>query len=266
MGAPQPVEPSFLFTVPAGRVVRSMDLDIALSGVFFGAGGEQSLGTAAALGLGDIAQVELGSMGISNSLAGPRRVDAVPAGGLRVYLPVWRYLQGLTATFRRSGTSEVRLGDEDYRMKVGDLALMGTLANFATSEEGAAAAGGWQGIKVRTHLGLIYVDPNLSNSAGSLRMAGGFWKPFGGLELWRRDSRARVMAELGWNADFGPQGGIEAIAVVTGGVRFFFSKHVTADIGIKHQSDYHGLSESVMQFKIRMALPTHLLRDRIVGR
>ncbi|MSR82815.1 MAG: hypothetical protein EXS58_07800 [Candidatus Latescibacteria bacterium] len=266
MGAPRPIEPSYLFTVPAGRVVRSMDLDVAASGVFFSAGGEKPVGGAVVLGLGDIAELELGSLALSSSLQGTRQVQVVPAGGLRVYLPVWRYWQGVSASFRRSGTIEEQVGGVSYQEKVGHFSLTATLANFPSSDEGSAAVGGWEGIKVKAHLGLIYVDPNMQSTGQEISGQEGFWRPYGGLELWRRDSRARVMAELAWNADFGPQGRIEKIATVTGGVRFFFSKHVTADIGVKHQSDYHGLSELVMQFKVRMAVPTHLLRERVVGR
>jgi hypothetical protein len=262
MGAPPPVEPSYLFTIPAGRVVRSLDLDVAASGVFLGEGGGKPVGTSAVLGLGDIAEVEIGAMELASSLGQTKRTHSVPAGGLRVYLPGWKYWHGLSASFRRSGTHEERVEEERYEKKVGNFAVMATLANFLTPEEGNEVAGGWQGIKVKTHLGMLYVDPRLTPSPSK---AQGFWKPFGGFELWRKDSRARIMGELGWNADFQPGGQVEEIWIATGGVRFFFSKHVTADIGVKHQSNQQGLSESVMQFKLRMSFPTHLLRERIVG-
>lgn len=262
MGVPPPVEPSYLFTIPAGRVVRSLDLDVAASGIFLGEGGGKPVGTSAILGLGDIAEVEIGAMEIASSLGQSKQTHSVPAGGLRVYLPGWKYWHGISASFRRSGTYEERVEGVRYAEKVGNFSVMATMANFLTPEEGSEAAGGWQGIKVKTHLGMIYVDPRLTSSA---EKAQGFWKPFGGFELWRKDSRARIMGELGWNADFQPGGRIQEIWEATGGVRFFFSKHVTADIGVKHQSNQQGLSESVMQFKLRMSFPTHLLRERIVG-
>lgn len=262
MGIPPPIEPSYLFTIPAGRVVRSLDLDVAASGIFLGEGGGKPVGTSATLGLGDIAEVEIGTMEMVSSLGRTKRTHSVPAGGLRVYLSGWKYWHGLSASFRRSGTYEERVDGVRYEEKVGNFSVMATMANFLTPEAGSEAAGGWQGIKVKTHLGMIYVDPRLTPSP---EKAQGFWKPFGGFELWRKDSRARIMGELGWNADFQPGGRIEEIWMATGGVRFFFSKHVTADIGVKHQSNQQGLSESVMQFKLRMSFPTHLLRERIVG-
>ncbi len=262
IAAPPPIEPSYLFTIPAGRVVRSLDLDVAASGIFLGEGGGKPVGTSATLGLGDIAEVEIGAMEMVSSLGGAKRTHSVPAGGLRVYLPGWKYWHGLSASFRRSGTHEERVDGVWYAEKVGNFSVMATLANYLTAEAGSEIGGGWQGIKAKTHLGLIFVDPRLTSST---KEGHGFWRPFGGFELWRKDSRARIMGELAWNADFQPGGGIEEIWMATGGVRFFFSKHVTADIGVKHQSNQQGLSDSVMQFKLRMALPTHLLRERIVG-
>ncbi len=267
MGVPPPIEPSYLFTVPAGKVVRSLDLDVAASGFFLGEGGGKPVGLSAILGLGDIAEVELGTLGLVSSLnpGKPHQVKNVPAGGLRVYLPVWRYWHGIAASFRRSGTYAELMNGVRYQEKVGDFSAVATVANFLTSEEGNTPGGGWKGIKVKTHLGLVYVDPSMRSSGGDIKKAPGFWKPFGGFELWRKDARARIMGELGWNADFQQNGQIEEIWMATGGVRFFFSKHVTADIGVKHQSNYEGLSESMMQFKLRMSFPTHLLRERVVG-
>lgn len=262
MAAPPPIEPSYLFTIPAGRVVRSLDLDVAASGIFLGEGGGKPVGTSATLGLGDIAEVEIGAMETVSSLGPAPRAHSVPAGGLRVYLPGWKYWQGISASFRRSGTQEENVGGVLYAEKVGNFSVMATLANYLTPEAGSEAGGGWQGIKAKAHLGLIFVDPRITPSPANSR---GFWRPFGGFELWRKDSRARIMGELGWNADFQPGGRVEPIWMATGGVRFFFSKHVTADIGVKHQSNQQGLSESVMQFKLRMVVPTHLLRERIVG-
>ena len=53
-------------------------------------------------------------------------------------------------------------------------------------------------------------------------------------------------------------------ASFTGGVRYFFSKHVTFD-GVRSQSNYGGLAESAIQAKINLAIPTHGFRDRLVG-
>ena len=88
-----------------------------------------------------------------------------------------------------------------------------------------------------------------------------------GFEVWRDNSRARVVGELNWMTSFDDANGgtIEDVRVVSGGVRFFFSKHATFDIGVRQQSNYDGIAESAIQTKLTLHLPTHTFRDRVVG-
>ncbi len=260
---PLPIEPSHLFTVPAGQVVRSMDLDIYGAGIFLGDTGSKTLGTGAALGLGDIAQVEIGTMGLIDSFAGESGLKSVPSGGLKVYIPMWKYWHGLAASFHRSGTHKSYWRGQTYEQRLGSFSVVASLANYLTPGEGAAPGGGWKGIKVKTHLGLKYLDPRVASDDGS---GASFLRPFGGFEVWRKDARARIMGELDWSADFVTPDKIDEVWVATGGVRFFFSKHVAADIGVRYQSNFDGLSESVLHSKLRFSLPTHLIRKRLVGR
>ena len=62
-----PVEPTNLFSLPTARVVRSMDLDVAATGVVLSEAGAQPL-VGAVLGLGDIAQLEIGTIGIVSGI------------------------------------------------------------------------------------------------------------------------------------------------------------------------------------------------------
>ena len=260
---PLPIEPSNLFSIPAGRVVRSMDLDLYGAGIFLGDKGSKPLGTGAVLGLGDIAEVEVGTMGLIDSFEGESSLKSVTSGGLKVYIPMWKYWHGLAASFRRSGTHKARWGDETYEQRVGNFSIVASLANYLTPREGAAPDGGWKGIKVKTHVGFKYVDPRLVSKDGS---SGSFLRPFGGFEVWRKDTKARIMGELDWAANFKSPEKVEDVWIATGGVRFFFSKHVAADIGVRYQSNFVGLSESVIHSKLRFSLPTHLIRKRLVGR
>jgi hypothetical protein len=265
MPAPPPIEPSSLFTIPTSRVVRSMDLDLSGSGIFFG--GKVPLPPArAVLGLGDIAEIEVGTLEILSSLNGTSRLKSVPSGGLKVGIQLRKYGQGLAASFRKSDTYEEQLQGQEYRAKVGELYVVASVANFPDPEAGVDPEGGWWGIKAKTHFGANYLDANLRTD--QLRAQKSLWRPVAGLEVWRNDSRARIVAELGWVPEFGAQNGgqVSAVQVVTGGVRFFFSKHVTLDVGVRHQSDQGGLSESMIQSKLHMSIPTHILRERVVGR
>lgn len=268
VAAPPPVEPSNLFTIPTGQVVPSMDLAISGSGILFGESAAAPL-IGAVLGLGDIAQMDLGTVAMVSSLRKPNQLIGVPAAGLKVYLPLWRYAQGVAVSFHRTGMHKERVHGSDYETRLGEFYTVATLANFANPSEAAASSGGWKGVKMKGHLGTTYIDAQLSRSAFEIKQS--YWRPVGGFEVWKDDARARIVGELSWSAGFNrgslnDEGGdIEIIRVAMGGVRFFFSKHVTFDIGIRHQDNYGGIAESTIQTKLHMALPTQILQDRIVG-
>ncbi|MBT4500754.1 MAG: hypothetical protein HOC74_23685 [Gemmatimonadetes bacterium] len=258
-----PIEPSSLFAIPTGRVVRSLDLAVSASGILFGE--ESSSGLAdVVLGLGDIAEMEMGTISMSSSLKGPSQLVSVPGGGLKVYLPLWKYVHGVGASFRRSGSYEVKTPGASYEAKLGEFYAVTSIANFTPGQETSSRAG-WKGVKFKSHLGFSYTDASLG--VDQVDRKRNFWRPIGGFEAWKEDSRARIIGELSWNADFKPEDGgrIEDIRVVTGGVRFFFSKHVTFDVGVRHQDNYGGLSESTIQTKLHFSIPTHTLRERVVG-
>lgn len=259
--ASPPVEPSNLFTIPTGKVIESLDMEVSGAGILFGEDAFSSLGTVV-LGLGDIAEMHVGTMQMLSSLKQTESMVNTPGGGLKVYLPLWKNVQGVAASFRRSGTYEEKVGVQTFKGKVGEFDAVVSLANYADAYKSATADGGWNGIKVKAHMGVHYTDASLTAEETVKRT---FWKPIGGLEMWKGDSRARIVAELGWIPHYTVDGDIEEIRSVIGGVRFFFSKHVTFDIGVRHQNNFGGLSESTIQTRLHVAIPTHLLRERVVG-
>lgn len=269
MAPDPPIEPSSLFTIPTGQVVRSMDLAVAASGVLFGENGSSPQGSVS-LGLGDIAQFDMGTMAVASNLDGAGGLVSVPTAGLKVCVPLWKYAHGVAASFHRSGTYEERASGTDYEAKLGEFHAVASLANYAATEGEDAPGAGWNGMKVKAHAGLAYLDAELTGGGKQARM--GVWRPVGGVEVWKDDARARVVGELSWaaelQADPDPEVGValEPIRVLAGGVRFFFSKHATLDIGIRHQSNYSGIAESAIQTRLHFCVPTHILRERVVGR
>lgn len=258
VSAPPPVEPSYLFTMPTGQVVRSMDMDISASGVLFGEQTVSGLGRAA-LGLGDIAEMEIGTMDLSSNLHSNNSLMNLTAGGLKVYLPLWQYAHGISASFRRSATYDTQVGDIHYEGKVGEFYSVVSLANYRMGQEDG---NGWSGIKLKGHIGAKYTDASMN---GVQEIKNSVWRPVLGFEVWRKNERARIVAEMGWSTNFLADGNINDIRIIIGGVRYFFSKHVTFDIGVRHQDNYGGLAESMIQTRLHFAIPTHTLRDRIIG-
>lgn len=258
-----PVEPSNLFSVPTSRVVRSMDLDLSGTGVVMSQSNTRPQ-VGAVLGLGDIAQLEIGTISIVSGIRKANALTDVHSAGLKVYLPLAGYARGIAASFRRSGTYRQETPEGRFDAKVGEFFVVTTLANYPDEALAANPRAGWRGVKIKGHGGMKYVDGRLD---GAGTAANAFWRPAGGVELWKNDARARVLAEVNWIPSFEHVGGdrIDIVRVVTGGVRYFFSKHTTFDIGVRHQSNYDGLAESAIQARLNLSMPTHKLRDRIVG-
>ncbi len=258
-----PVEPTNLFSIPTGRVVSSMDLDVAVTGVVLSESGSRPL-TGAVLGLGDIAQLEMGTIGIVSGFDNADKLTDVHSAGLKVVVPLSGYARGFAVSFRRSGTYRERTEEGDYKAKVGEFYTVATLANYPGEQYATDSHAGWNGLKVKGHVGMKYVDAKLD---GASPAGASFWRPVGGIELWKSDARARIMGEVNWIPGFelNDGEGIEVVRVVTGGVRYFFSKHATFDFGVRHQSNYDGLAESAIQAKLNLSIPMHVFRDRLVG-
>ena len=265
MAAQPPIEPRTLFQMPTGGVVKSMDAEVSGIGVLFGNGSQPVV--QAALGLGDIAQMEAGSIGIVSNIGRDEELTAVSSAGLKVHLPLGRFARGVAASFQRSGTHTDIVDRVDWSARVGEFHTVATLANHAP-EDVASRRAGWKGVKFQAHVGAKYIDSRLSRGKDTpTDTERTFWRPLGGFEVWRDDARARIVGEFNWITGFDDANGgsIEVIRVISGGVRFFFSKHATFDIGVRQQSNYEGIAESAIQTKVTFHLPTHSFRDRVVG-
>ena len=274
MGPPPPVEPPNLTLIPTANVVGSLDIDLSAAGVFLGE--KSTYRGAALLGIGDISEVGLSSIETVSSLREKNEPGSMNAGCIKLAFRGWKHWQGTAAIFRRSGTQRenaltpILFEPVDYEKKVGEFSVVTTLANFSSPEEGASADGGWKGTKIKVHLGLGYVNGNLTYR-DSIDVRDSFLRPFGGVEMWRGSSRipqSRIIAEFGWLPHFKGAYGeerVEDIWAVASGVRFFWHRYGTVDVGVRYQSNYDSLAESTIQVKFRMGWPTHLIRDRIVG-
>ena len=267
MAPEPPLEPRTLFQMPTSDVVKSVDAEVSALGVLYGDAAGPAL--QATLGLGDIAQMEVGSLSIISGLQRDNKLTSVPTAGLKVHLPLGNYARGVAASFHRSGSHTPEIRGINWDARVGEFHAVATIANHAPGQAESSNAG-WNGVKMRAHMGAKYIDARLDREdfAGDVtEHVGTFWRPVAGFELWRDNARARLLGELNWMTEFDDidGGSIETVRVVSGGVRFFFSKHSTFDIGVRHQDNYDGIAESAIQTKLTFHLPTHALRDRVVG-
>ena len=93
MAAEPPLEPRSLFQMPTGGVVKSMDAEVSGLGVLFSDSSKPAI--QAALGLGDIAQMEVGAIAIVSNLRRENELAAVRTAGLKVHVPLGTYARGV---------------------------------------------------------------------------------------------------------------------------------------------------------------------------
>ena len=58
---------------------------------------------------------------------------------------------------------------------------------------------------------------------------------------------------------------VTPIWYVVGGVRFFYHRYGTFELGMRYQSNYDGIGDLAMEMKMRLGLPTHMIRERLLG-
>jgi hypothetical protein len=76
---------------------------------------------------------------------------AVSTVGLKVHVPLGRYVRGVSASFQRSGSHTDVVDFVDWSAKVGEFHAVPTMANHGLEDVESAAAG-WNGVKLQTHL------------------------------------------------------------------------------------------------------------------
>jgi len=276
MGAPPPIEPPNLYTIPTAHIVESLDLDLSATGVFMG---EESVTStfAGAVGVGDFAQLEIGTTPLISSLSTASNISTVPAGGIKVGVPMWKYWEGIAVSFRRSGTQTENVAMDtartEYEERSAEMSVVASFTNYPASGEGRASGGARNVPQFKAHLGLTYVDASLDPAPDGLETS--FLRPFGGFEMWKGETRtthSRIMMELGWMPHFRfvdpasqTEAEIEPIWFITGGVRYFYHRYGTFELGVRYQSNYDGIADSAIEAKLRLGWPTHLIRDRMLG-
>lgn len=261
----KPVEPSGLYVAPTADIIPSLDLFIAGSGVF-GAKAFSFQGTAA-FGLAGIAQVEASAIGIGSSLK-EGGLSTVYAPGFKMMLlrtGKWTHSSGITSpgvawALRSSVWREEVEEKITYNTKVADLYFV------VTERLGPLSL----------HAGLDIFDARLKSNVmeGQKKEEAkkNFFLPFGGLDIWVTE-RGKAMAEFGWTTNFNyvenglqKDEDIESIWVALLGVRFFLTRYIAVDVGVRYQQNYAGVSDANIESKIDISIPTHLLYEYAKGR
>lgn len=251
----KPVEPPRLYVAPTADIIPSLDLSVAAGGAL----GENAFsyqGTAA-LGLAGIAQIEANAINIGSSFK---------EGGLgNVYSPGFKMMLLRTGKWRHSsGISTPGLAwalhssipREEEENKITYETKVANLYFVATERLGPLSV----------HGGLDIINARLKvGKEGGEEVNENFYRPFGGMDLWVTE-RGKAMFEVGSIPDFQyTEKEIKPIWVYLFGVRFFATRYIAADVGVRYQSNYEGVSDANIEFKIDTSIPTHLLYEYARG-
>lgn len=255
-GAPRPgyFIPTYrLFTVPTADVLRSLDICLNGGGAF-NAESERSFLGRAAIGLGDVAEVEFSTLSVLNALK--TSSSSVPTSAFKMRVLSERGSRPALSWVLRGTTGWRDIGSPipgiDFRTR---LTRLEVVASKSVGTVDVHAGVGWADIRVK--------DPG--GYEGGPRWTGelkrNLFAPFAGISV-PVNPRTTVMGEVDMvpRYDFG-EGLTEADAMIlyawsgAAGVRFYFARWLSTDVGVIYRSDFDGLADATIRASANLLLP-----------
>jgi hypothetical protein len=248
-------EPPRLFNVPVADNLKSFDINASGASIL-DADQFSFLGTGY-LGLGHLAQVEVGAVRILRKLdEGETELIGIPAAGIKLALPGERLswiLPNVSVSFRRTFSREEEKDSITYKRELADLYVMAskTIISFK----------GWRGI--RLHGGVDYIGASLTGNNVRRETLEKFL-PFGGIEIWATQ-KAKLMGEFEWVANFNeentPKLEDEPVWMAIVGARIFLTRFLTTDIGVRYQENFKTVADAKIEARVSISIPTHLIYE-----
>jgi hypothetical protein len=275
------VDPPRLFTVPAARVLGSMDVRVMGGGAFGVATNRSFLGTVG-IGLGDIAEVEFSTVGMVTNIS--RGSTVFPTSAFKLMLiPENRWhIPTLAIAFRNSANWQDVQSDKEVLKQGGALFIdaqtgerirsIGYDTRFTTMH-GVTTIQLWT---LHLHAGLSLTDVRVRDlsiqSDRSLfatpeekqkNLVGGFF----GFDI-EQNPQTKLMFEIKTVSNFQYNVETKEIDVseaylAIGGVRFFFNRWLSTDVGVWYQSTFKGIADLQIKLGLNLFLPVGSLGDKV---
>jgi len=178
-----------------------------------------------------------------------------PVVGIKIALPLEQVsflLPNLAVSYRRTFGREEEGEGGAYKRQLADLYAVASKSFFSKGER-------WRGFSL--HAGVDYFGARLTMSEHSNSQSVKFLKPFGGLEIWA-SRHAKLMAEFEWVPEINEEMLMieeEPIWMSIVGVRIFFTRFLTADIGVRYQQNFDTIADAKVEANIGLSIPTHLV-------
>jgi len=274
------IDPPRLFTVPAARVLSSLDVRLTGGGAFGVATDRSFLGTVG-IGLGDIAEVEFSTVRMVTNIT--RGSSVFPTSAFKIMLiPENRWhIPTLAIAFRNSANWQDVQSDE--RVLEADASHAGFadkgIYNIGydtrfTTMFGVTTIRLWF---LCVHAGLSLTDVRVRDLSVNSYISGDYADPqekqknhiggFLGFDI-ESNPQTKLMFELKtvsnyqYNVDTKEIDVSEAYLAI-GGVRFFFNRWLSTDVGVWYQSTFRGIADLQIKLGLNLFIPGGSLGDKV---
>lgn len=259
-----PVDPRRLFIIPVADVLRSMEVNIGGGSAFGVRKGEKRpfLGHIR-VGLGDVVEIEVSTLGIINRLSDGSASITTGAFKLKL-LPESKWIPSVGTALRSSLWHTEERGEVKFQKRLSTLYFVGSKTFGKASIHGGVSI---SDLRIRTKT--INNEPISPTSQWVKDKDRDYYNknligPFLGLRL-ELNPKTFLMLEVEQIAkyDFDAENPIVSPNNIStewmgiAGVRFFFLNWLALDTGIMYRSDYYGIGDAHIEagLNINLSLP-----------
>ena len=274
------IDPPRLFTVPAARVLGSMDVRLTGGGAFGVATDRSFLGTVG-IGLGDIAEVEFSSVRMMTNIT--RGSSVFPTSAFKLMLipeNKW-HIPTLAIAFRNSANWQDVQSDPEVLMADADRAgfVEAKINNIGydtrfTTMYGVTTFRLWS---LSLHAGVSLTDVRVQDLTVRSQIFGDYANPqekqknliggFLGFDI-ESNPQTKLLFELRTVSSYQynvekKQIDVSEAYLAIGGVRFFFSRWLSTDVGVWYQSSFRGIADMQIKLGLNLFIPGGSLGDKV---
>lgn len=274
------IDPPRLFTVPAARVLGSLDVRLTGGGAFGVAADRSFLGTVS-IGLGDIAEVEFSTVRMMTNITRGSSVFPTSAFKLMLipenkwHIPTlaiafcnsanWKDVQSdekvLRADAFAAGFDEAGITNIGYDTRFTTMYGVTTVRFWSLSVHAGLSL---TDVRVRDLAVFSYIEGDYADPQEKQKnLIGGFF----GFDI-ESNPQTKLMFEIQtvsnyqYNVDTKEIDVSEAYLAI-GGVRFFFNRWLSTDVGVWYQSTFRGIADLQIKLGLNLFIPGGSLGDKV---
>lgn len=276
------VDPPRLFSVPVTRVLGSLDISLMGGGAFGVATNQSFLGTVG-IGLGNIAEVEFSTVGLVTNITRGSTVFPTSAFKLTLIPENKWHIPSLAIAFRSSsnwqdvrsersvleadGYSAAAFDANKQVSGIGYGTRFTTMYGVSTLRLGPVSLhGGLSLTDVRVKdltVNFYFTDTHGDSLEKQKNLIGGFI----GFDI-ESNPETKLMFEVKTvsNYRYNPESkeiDVSEAIVAIGGVRFFFNRWLSTDVGVWYQSNFIGIADMQIKMGLNIFVPVESIGRKV---